>query len=57
MHVLLHFVDGGDGAAQGLIGRQVEGDGDGWELTLMRNRQRFGGGFEMREGAERDGVA
>ena len=45
--------DGGDRVAQRIAGREIEADGDGGELLLMRDRQRRGGAVEMREGRQR----
>ena len=57
VQIFFNFVDGGDCFAQSSIWGEIERDGDGWELSLVIDGERFGGFFEMREGAERYGVA
>ena len=57
MHVLLHFIDGGDGSAQGGIWSEIERDGDRWKLSLMRDREWLRRRLEVREGAERNRAA
>jgi hypothetical protein len=57
VQVFLHFGDGGDRAAEGRVGSEVERDRDGWELPLMIDGKLLRFHFEMRERAERHGVA
>ncbi len=57
VQVFLDFVDGGDGAAERCVRREIERDGDGGELALMGDRKRLGGLLEMSKGTERDGIA
>ena len=56
IHLDGQVVDFADGGAEGGLGGEIEGDGDGGELALMGDGQRLADQFDMREGIERDGV-
>ena len=54
---MLHLVDGGDGASERSVRRQVERDGHRGELPLMVDRQRLSRTLKVRERSQRYGVA